>query len=229
MSVATAQPATTARGRLPVPSRDRRPALAALAILLVLAGALGSALVAYRSGSRVDVLVARHDIGPGDKVTAEDFSVARAASDGAAVVEASRLQSYVGAYATTRIPERSLINSTMFRVSGVIPGGAQLVGIVLPATQRTGQSLAAGDVVRVYYVAGKSTEKAAGLQPGQSVVDAARVTGVTAAGGGSDQVTLTVLLADSSSGTVAQLASAGQLAVAKLPDSVRPPADLQTK
>ena len=67
MSVATAQPATTARGRLPVPSRDRRPALAALAILLVLAGALGSALVAYRSGSRVDVLVARHDIGPGEQ------------------------------------------------------------------------------------------------------------------------------------------------------------------
>ena len=100
---------------------------------------------------------------------------------------------------------------------------------MLPATQRTGQSLAAGDVVRVYYVAGKSTEKAAGLQPGQSVVDAARVTGVTAAGGGSDQVTLTVLLADSSAGTVAQLASAGQLAVAKLPDSVRPPVDLQTK
>jgi len=113
-------------------------------------------LVAYRSGSRVDVLGARHDIGPADKVTAEDFSVARAASDGAAVVEASRPQSYVGAYA-------------------------------------------------------------------------ARVTGVTAAGGGSDQVTVTLLLADSSSGTVAQLASAGQLAVAKLPDSVRPPVDLKTK
>jgi hypothetical protein len=229
MSVATAQPATATRGRLPVPARDRRPALAALAILLVLLGALGSALVAYRSGSRVDVLVARHDIGPGQKVTAEDISVARVASDGAAVVESARLPSYVGSYATTRIPERSLINATMFRVSGVIPDGAQLVGMVLPATQRIGQSLAAGDVVRVYYVAGKGNERTGDMQPGQTVVQAARVTGAAAAGGGSGQLTVTALIRDQDAGTVAQLASAGQVAVAKLPDSARPPVDLQTR
>ena len=117
----------------------------------------------------------------------------------------------------------------MFRVSGVIPDGAELVGIVLPATQRPGQPLAAGDMVRVYFVAGKSTEKAAGLQPGQSVVDAARVTGVSAAGGGSDQMTADPAAHRRQLGTVAQLASAGQLAVAKLPDGVRPPVDLKTK
>src|SRR5687768_16946461 len=58
--------------RLPVPKRDRRPALAALAVLLILAGALGSALIAYRSGDRVDVLVASDDILPGQKIDADD-------------------------------------------------------------------------------------------------------------------------------------------------------------
>jgi hypothetical protein len=55
MSVATAQPATTARGRLPVPSRDLRPARAA----------------------RATLLVTGHDIGPGDKVTADESSSSR--------------------------------------------------------------------------------------------------------------------------------------------------------
>ncbi|NAZ84512.1 hypothetical protein GTR02_22165, partial [Kineococcus sp. R8] len=90
--------------RLPSPVRERRPAVAALGLLLIVGGALGSALVVHRSGDRVDVLVASRDILPGQRIEAGDLGVARVAADGAAVVPASARQAFVGTYATSRVP-----------------------------------------------------------------------------------------------------------------------------
>lgn len=225
---ATAGPAAGGATRLPVPKRDRRPALAALAVLLILAGALASALIAYRSGDRVDVLVARDDIQPGQRIDADDLTVARVANDGGAVVDASAKDSYIGSYATTRIPKDTLINRTMFKVNGIIPDGAQLVGVVLPATQRLSQDVSAGDVVRLYYVIGKGQPQS-NADPGTAVVEAGRVTGTSNAGANSTESSITVLVRDDVAGLVAQYASAGQLAVAKLPDSTRPQVDLLTR
>ncbi|GAA0288642.1 SAF domain-containing protein [Kineococcus aurantiacus] len=96
--------------RLPGPVRERRPALIAFGLVLVVGGALGSALVVHRSGDRVDVLVARHDIAPGELLTADDLGTARVAADGAATVPAGALANFVGTYATTRIPADTLVN-----------------------------------------------------------------------------------------------------------------------
>src|SRR4051795_8048453 len=103
------RPEVSTRGRLPVGRRDRRPALAALALLLVVAGALGAALVVYRSGHRTDVLVAAHEIRTGERVTADDFAVARVAADSDLVVPASERAAFVGSFATTTIPAGALI------------------------------------------------------------------------------------------------------------------------
>src|SRR5690606_32528143 len=105
----TATPPRAQQGaRLPVRTRDRRPALAALAILLIMLGALGSALIAFRSGDRVDVLVAAREIPQGTQVTEEDFTIARVANDGGNVVDAASMQAFLGAYSTARIPEGTL-------------------------------------------------------------------------------------------------------------------------
>jgi hypothetical protein len=191
-------------------------------------GALASALIAYRSGDRVDVLVARSDIQPGQRIDAEDLTVARVANDGGAVVDASAKQSYIGSYATTRIPKDTLINRTMFKVNGIIPSGAQLVGVVLPATQRLSQDVSAGDVVRLYYVVGKGQAQS-NEQPGTAIVEAGRVVGTSTSSANSSESSITVLVKDDVAGLVAQYASAGQLAVAKLPDSTDPQVDLLTK
>jgi hypothetical protein len=65
---------------LPAPVRDRRPALAAIAVLLILSGAFASGLLVYRSGERTDVLVARDDIDVGTTITANDFGDPRPTS-----------------------------------------------------------------------------------------------------------------------------------------------------
>ena len=213
--------------RLPSRGRDRRPALAALALLLVLLGALGSALIAYRSGHRTDVLVAARDIPAGQRITAQDLTVARVASDNASVADATSKGAYVGSYATTTVPKGTLINGRMFRATGVVPDGAQLVGVVVPQSQLP-KSVAAGSVVGVYFVQGKaqSSNSADNAQSsGTNVLKAARVTDVSPAGGdnGTD---LTLLVPSDQASQIVADAANNQLAVTVLPDSTKPSVDL---
>lgn len=215
------------RGRLPVPRRDRRAGLAALALLLILVGALGSALVAYRSGARVDVLVARTDIPAGAKFDRRDMRIARVSADSANVVEAAAASAFAGSYATTRIPAGTLVNNQMFRVGDVVPRGAQLVGVVVDLTRRTTQRPAAGDVVSVYYVS-QGGAPVGNLAPGDAVVPAARVMQV-GRGDSSDAVSITLLVPDDTAGLLAELAASQSLAVAVLPADTTPVVDTLTE
>jgi SAF domain len=220
----TATPPRAQQGaRLPVRTRDRRPALAALAILLIMLGALGSALIAYRTGDRVDVLVAAREIPQGTQVTAEDFTVARVAHDGGAVVEADSLSAFVGAYSTARIPEGALVANTMFTVDGVVPEGGQLVGVAASTVLRPSETLGADDMVRLYSVPPE------GSGDSETVVEAARIVHVAAGAPTSDLVHLTVLVPDGDAAEVVQLNAYGQLGLAKLPDGTEPVIDLLTQ
>lgn len=68
--------------RLPTAPRERKPALAALAVLLILAGALATMLLVTRSGHRISVVrVGRTTIAAGSKLTAGDFVEASVAED----------------------------------------------------------------------------------------------------------------------------------------------------
>jgi hypothetical protein len=214
------------RGRLPVGGRDRRPALAALALLLVVAGALGAALVAYRSGHRTDVLVAAHEIKPGQRVDSSDFSVARVATDAGGVVPASQEQSFVGSYATTDIPAGTLINHVMFKVGDVLPTDGVVVGVTLSVDQRPATTIAAGDVVRAYLVpkSGQGTNSTA--QQGQVLVDAARVVSVQS--NTSDTVTASLLVSSTDAPPLVTAAAQGSVALAALPNTTKPTIDYRT-
>lgn len=215
--------------RLPARTRDRRPALAALAILLILLGALGSALIAYRTGDRVEVLVAARDIDPGTQVQREDFRVVRIASDGAAVIDSTAVDNFVGTYATGRVPEGTLVNNQMFTVTGVLPEGAQLVGVTAPVPQRPSEELRTGDVVAVYRVEneGVGGTEVEGPRAAELIVPAARVVHLSDTVGG-DVRHLTLMLADGTVPAVVQINASGQLALTRLPDTVQPPVDQPT-
>ncbi|WP_432497283.1 SAF domain-containing protein [Kineococcus auxinigenes] len=217
-------PGTGAR-RVPAPTRERRPALLALGLVLVVGGALGSALVVHRSGDRVDVLVARHDISPGDRVEADDLRVARVAADGAAVVPAEALPNFVGTYATARVPADTLVNRTMFLAGGVVPSDAAVVGVVLGPQQRPSEALRSGDVVRVFLVAEDGGATVTGDPAGTVLLPSARVV----AGGAGDAAgsgAVSLLVPAERSAAVIAAAAAGQVAVARVADSTRPDVDL---
>ncbi|NLT55725.1 MAG: hypothetical protein GXX79_14450 [Actinomycetales bacterium] len=214
--------------RLPAPPRDRRPALAALALLLIVAGALGSALVAYRSGHRVDVLVARVDIKPGQRISDSDLGVERVATDSGGVVLASARQNFVGTVATARIPAGTLVNRTMFLKGSAIPGDAVVVGAVLTTAQRPARALQPGNVVRVYLVGRNEVSGAAAAgTPGEVLLPAVRVVEVEA-GTSRGSVAVSLLVPAGAARRVVPAAAAGQLALARLADDTVPAVDFRT-
>ncbi|MGI4895395.1 MAG: SAF domain-containing protein [Janthinobacterium lividum] len=219
---------------LPAPVRERRPALVAFGLVLVVAGALGSALLVHRSGDRVDVLVARHDIAPGARISAQDFGVARVAADGAATVPAGALRNFVGTYATTRIPTDTLVNRTMFMAGDTVPADAGVVGIVVAPEQRPSQALESGDVVRAYLVSADGANTVTGEPAGTVLLEAARV--VAAGGSSADADAISLLVpAGGAAGTqegvdatatLVAAAAAGQVALIRLADTATPSVDL---
>lgn len=213
------------RGRLPAPTRDRRPALAALALLLVVGGALASALIAYRSGDRVDVLVAREDIEVGQIVTEADFGIARVAADGAATIEAAAAQNFVGTSATSRVPAGTMLNRTMFLAeSAVVPPRSVVVGVVLSPTQRPARALRPGDVVRVFQV----PREADRVAEGTVLAAAVRVADVDAGAGG-DELRVSLLVPDEAAASIVAAAATGSIALTFLPPGTEPAVDFRTE
>jgi hypothetical protein len=223
--ISTPERETFERGRLPVAPRDRRPALAALALLLVLLGALGSALLVFRSGDRESVLAARHDIAFGQTVQRSDFKTVRAAADGAALVPARLIDTYVGTRATSSIPEGALLSPKMFNTDTLVPDNGEGVGIVVDATRRPSQVPRTGQVVRVYFVAGNGTSSGS-VPDNPVIVNAARVIAV-GQGSGAGTRSITVLVRSDLAADVANYASSGNLAVTVLPDDTSPAVDWQ--
>lgn len=229
----TMAPAPNARGvgagaRLPVPARDRRPALAALAVLLIFGGALTSGLIAFRSGERSDFLVLAHDVRPGQRLQATDLAVARIAGTGAKAVPASRRARVIGEYATTRGFAGTLLTSDMVEPRPAVPGGSAVVGLTLDASQAPAGGVALGDVVRVLLVPQRGTDGSSRV-----LVSAARVVGDGAAraasGGGvgslpmsSNGTTVSVLVPQGQAAAVAAASAQRQAAVIQLPPSTKP-------
>lgn len=213
------------RNRLPVSRRDRRPALAALALLLVVAGALGAALVAYRSGHRTDVLVAAHEIRTGQRVSSADFTVTRVAADSGLVVPASQRSAFVGSYATTDIPGGSLINHLMFRIGSALPPQGVVVGVTLSVEQRPAATIGTNDVVRAFLVP-KGGQSSDTTSIGQVLVDAARVVNVSS--NSSETVTVSLLVSADDAQKLIGPAAEGSVALAVLPAATKPPIDYRT-
>lgn len=217
---------TEGRGRLPAPVRDRRPALAALSLLLVLGGALTSALIAYRSGDRVDVLVARVPIAVGQTVKLSDFGIARVApDDDASVIEKAAEANFDGASATTNIPVGTLLNRNMFLAgTSVVPPGAAVVGVVLSTGQRPAVDLRAGDVVRVFLVPRDAGSGVIGTVLAEAVLVAEAPLGI----GGGDSARLSLLVPVDLAAEIVTAAATGSLAVTRLAPDVKPAVSFRT-
>jgi hypothetical protein len=156
---------TGSADRLPAPVKERRPALAALAVIMIVGGALASGMLVLRSGERDDYLVVRSTINPGRKIVDTDLGVAQIAGTGAHAVAAARRSDIVGRYATTRIFPGTLITYEMVTKDNEIPDGWAVVGAVLSTNQRPAAPLRPGDLVRVL-----SVPRADGTDDGQATI-----------------------------------------------------------
>lgn len=143
---------TGGRGsRLPQPPRQRRPAMAALAVLLIVGGALLAGLLAIRMDSRVPVLTVNREIPAGTRITAGDLEEIQVASDSDELVEASLAGQVVGLYTQTKILPGQFIDRRVLTNQDPLTddGGRAIVSVLLNPALAPEAVLATGDKVSV--------------------------------------------------------------------------------
>jgi hypothetical protein len=196
-----------AQERLPVPTRQRRPALAALALVLVLGGAALSGFLVLNSGQKQGVLVLAREVGDGHVFETSDFREEQMALTGdIEPVRTSQLSELLaGRYrARTRIPKGSLLTYGMI-ISGAkrtIPGNNfSEVGLTVPEGQYPAEGLHEGDAVKVLYTPTSDKGVAAGgiktgvpLPVGMTLIPQAYVQDVRTASSGQSGIVVSLVV-----------------------------------
>jgi hypothetical protein len=227
--------------RIPVPTRQRRPALAALALVLVLGGAALSGFLVLSSGQKQSVLVLRNDVGYGHVFDNGDFREQQLALTGdiKPVLVSQLGELLAGRYhATTRIPAGSVLTYGMVTRLRPIPGNNfSELGVTVPEGQYPADGLAEGDVVKVLYTPPSDKGLPAGgvtngsrLPLGATLVNQAYVRSVRPAGGSQGGLLVSLIvrnedLRQNGSNGLAITAAANairSLSLVRLPESTEP-------
>ncbi|GHE79182.1 hypothetical protein GCM10018785_54110 [Streptomyces longispororuber] len=215
--------------RLPTAPRERKPALAALAVLLILVGALGATVLVLRAGDRIEVVKVKDgaSIAAGESITRSKVEPVMVASDTAVkYVKWKQLAALQELKAKSAIPGGAVVVGQMFAAKTGLPAGKASVGLSLKEGQYPA-GLKQGDTVAAYRVSangsGSNRDKDSGGAGGSTpLVADARVDSIvtkddSTISTGNRSVTLLVDSDDAAALTSA--ASAGEVAVVLVPGS----------
>ncbi|GAA5043505.1 hypothetical protein HNP84_004439 [Thermocatellispora tengchongensis] len=206
--------------KLPVPPRERRPALAALAVLLILGGALATTLLVLRSGDRVSAIRIVQQVGAGQAIPESAMEEVQIADTGIAFVHWSQRQRVTQAYArVTLLPGTLLTEQMTMEASDELGPGKARVGLALKAGQRPAV-LNPGDRVQIIYVPGRGSAADGEVKvlAQSALVDSVGGQNRTGSSGSSSSSGLVTVIVDTAiSPTVAAYAATGEIAVAELP------------
>ena len=213
------RPTAPGSRRPPQVARERRPALAALALLLIVGGALGAAYLVLQNGHRVAAIEITQQLGAGERIPPGALrEVDIAVSGGIGYVpwtEAAQVSQF---YAASAIPPGTLLTGSMVaRVNGLATGKS-VVGLALKDGQLP-DGLQAGDHVNLYQVS-DATQSCPGT-PGGLLASNAVVLGISAppAAASGSAVDVRVALDPAAAGAVTCNAANNNVAVAVLPGS----------
>lgn len=149
-SAAPAQPSVG--DRLPTPPRERKPALAALAVLLILVGALGATMLVLQAGDRIEVVKVTDEIPAGGSVTDSNVTSVMVAEDSSVhYIKWSLLDDLKKLKAVNTIPAGAVAVGEMFGDKVAASDGKTLVGLSLKAGQFP-SGIKVGDTVAAYRV-----------------------------------------------------------------------------
>lgn len=205
--------------RPPQVARERRPALAALALLLIVGGALGAAYLVLQNGHRVAAIEVTQQLGAGQQIPLGALrEVDIAVSGGISYVPWSEAGQVSRFYAAGAIPPGTLLTSSMVaRVNG-LASGKSVVGLALKDGQLP-DGLQAGDHVNLYQVSDAS-QSCPGT-PGSLLASNAVVLGISAppTAASASAVDVRVALDPAAAGAVTCNAANSNVGVAVLPGS----------
>ncbi len=132
----------------PSPPRRRRPAIAAIAVLLIVGGAALAGLLALRLDSRVPVLVVTQDVPAGTEITTDVLGTTRVASEGLDLIPESDARSVLGTYASSALSAGQLLDTKLLTTAEPIGADQVRVGVPLQSGQ-VPPGLRSGDEVRI--------------------------------------------------------------------------------
>jgi hypothetical protein len=227
-------PAQPAVGdRLPTPPRERKPALAALAVLLILVGALGATMLVLRAGNRVEVVKLTGTVQAGESITDSKITSVMVNDDsGASFVPWSQRDALKRLQAKSTLYSGTVLVGEMFSAKSAVDQGKATVGVALKEGQYP-TNIKAGDTVAVYRVSassgGGSSDSGSGSGSSGSagsggdnslLVDRAVVSDVQRSSGdviSSTSLPVTLTVDTSDAAAVTQAASNGEVAVVQIP------------
>jgi len=211
-------PTAPAGRRLPSAPRERKPALAALAILLIVGGALGAGFLVTQTGKRVGAIEISQQIGVGQKIPQAAMQEVQIASDSSVNYvpwnEASQGAQF---YAANAIPPGTLLNGAMVVRANHATAGKDVLGLALKDGQLPA-GLQVGDHINIYQVS-NATESCPG-SPGSTLAGNAVVLAIavpSATSGSSAAADVQIALDPRAAGQVACNAANGDVAVGVLP------------
>ncbi|MEU6468596.1 hypothetical protein ABZ927_16030 [Streptomyces massasporeus] len=215
--------------RLPTPPRERKPALAALAVLLILVGALGVTMLVLQVGNRVEVVKVTKEIQAGESVGNNVTSVMVAADDSINYVTWDQLKTLKTLKAKSTIYSDTVVMGQMFAEKASLPAGKASVGLALKEGTYPAD-LKAGDLVSAYRVStngsssnGSDSDSGSGgtsASGGSALVDNARVNTVAVdddATVSTGNLSITVLVDQADAAALASAAAANQVAIVRVP------------
>jgi hypothetical protein len=223
-------PAQQAVGdRLPTPPRERKPALAALAVLLILVGALGATMLVLRAGDRVEVIKLTGTVQAGESITDGKITSVMVNDDSsAAFVPWSQRDALKKLQAKSTLYGGTVLVGEMFSAKSAVEQGKATVGVSLKEGQYP-TNIKPGDNVAVYRVSSSSGGGSNGSGSSASsnsggndslLVDRAVVSDVERPSGdviSSTNLPVTLTVDTSDAAAVAQAASNGEVAVVQIP------------
>ena len=228
-----AEPTAPGGRRMPSAPRERKPALAALAVLLVALGAVAAGYLVISAGHRVGAVEITAEVGQGQRIPASAIKEVQINADSDVHYVAWQFANRVtGVFAKVQIPAGTLLTPEMTAATSNLTAGKVEVGLSLKPGQAP-TNLLIGQTVQAFPVGSGSGCASGGngaggangtgtgttATPGESITTGTivSVTGSTSTNGSTAAVTLAVPATDA--GVLACYASAGDVAIALTPGS----------
>ncbi len=204
--------------RLPGAPRERKPALAALAVLLIAGGAAVSALLLVQTGHRIPAIEISQTIGAGQAIPLSAMQeVQISAGSGLQYVPWSERDQVTRYFAGSAIPAGTLLTAKMVVQANDLTTGRQVIGLTLKPGQ-VPASLQIGDHVDIYDTNTTSQNSCPGL-PGATLTRDAIITNLALpnSSGGSSNVGVDIAINPADAGPVTCNAANNWAAVGIMP------------
>jgi hypothetical protein len=202
--------------RMPGAPRERKPALAVLAVLLIIGGALAAGLLVVKSNQRIDAIEITQAVPQGETIPASAMQEVQISANSGVGYVAWQYEDEVAQFVTTvGIAKGTLLNNNMLTKSSPLPSGDAEVGLAL----KDGQipvNLQPGQTVDIYSTQASSGGGCPG-KPGQDLTTGATVISASASVSGDNTTDVVVEMGAESAGQVICNSANGTAGIAIVP------------